>query len=451
MRTPIFLFMLLMVLGTLPQPLRAQMSQKSLSTRQTADMNNPTSPEDEQACLYFENTEYSRAFTKNVPDPAFTNLDTCANSLDSNIPTAVAISANKAQAIADLKSTYQLTSQDQVDEELSTTHYLCRVLRRWANLDKSGAETPQLAILDSLDARVHSLMAYEGLLDPFAGSLVAGPIIGQTGKQSSGTTAATGGTGTTTTPATTTGSNTNPLVHVEWGSEHFLSESWSPVDFGFGGSFGLQPALTLLTAPPPASGTPIPASSITSQYQSAFVWDLNGNANLHTGSTAETSAFFRAGQVRLLSGNGATIVNQGTNSILEIPLNGNADSMSWFYETGIQFNYYSKVLEVVHAEKGQLDPTFKIGISYKIDTRFAQNAGVVGFTSPDRRLVARFMINGLKIFDRRPNTTPSKPYTISFGVDYERGFGATPVPSGTSLIIRGDIDLLKLINPGSGS
>jgi hypothetical protein len=66
-------------------------------------------------------------------------------------------------------------------------------------------------------------------------------------------------------------------------------------------------------------------------------------------------------------------------------------------------------------------------------------------------LVFRFMINGLKVFDRRPDTTTSKPYAVSFGVEYERGFGGNPIPSGTTLIIRGDINLLKLINPGSGS
>lgn len=43
----------------------------------------------------------------------------------------------------------------------------------------------------------------------------------------------------------------------------------------------------------------------------------------------------------------------------------------------------------------------------------------------------------------------SKPWSISFGVQHERGFGAIPVPSGTQLVIRGDLELLKLIAPGA--
>jgi hypothetical protein len=380
-------------------------------------------------------------------------------------------SGGVAQALMTFKTGYNLMTTDQVDEQLITSHYLIRILERWI-VRGAGAKPPvepanRVALsshLAKLDANLHAMMDSEGLLEPLAGSLMAGPVIGQTGKLSS-TPASTGGTPTTSTAtgtaATSAGSSTTALAHIEWGSKHFGDENWWPVDFSFGGALGLQPALSLLKNPPPAAAsgastgaagtsTPTTPSQVTSQYQAAFGWDLAGKLNIHSGPTAETALFAKGGQIRLLTNNGATVIDQGANSTLLIPLNGDANRMSWFWETGVDFKYYKKSLEVVHAEKGQLDPAFDIGISYRLDNRFSQKAGVVGFDSPDRRLVFRFMINGVKIFDRRPDTTTSKPYALSFGVEHERGFGANPVPSGTQLIIRGDINLIKLINPAQG-
>lgn len=447
------LFVYLVLGAALAGVSSAQMSLKSASTRRLAAVTPGATiapaggPSDESNCTYFTSHNFPKTKPADFETVALASLKGCVNALDDNIPSSSDISAGIDKAIVQLKDTYKLSTPDQVNEELIKTHYLSRLLRRWANLQKTCPDPNKCAaaaitMLDSIDDRLHSLMEYVGLLEPFAGSLVAGPAFGQTGKVSPG-----GSAGSSGTAATSAGSKTNALAHVEWGSKHFGDESWSPVDVSFGGSFGLQPALSLLTTPPSTTAPPPP----TSQYQSAFVWTLNEHTNLHTGPNAETSAFFEAGQLRLLSGNGATVIDQGANSTLLIPLNNNADKMSWFYGAGAEFKYYNKALEIVHAEKGQIDPAFSIGLWYKIDTRFKQSAGVVGFDSPDRRLVFRFMINGLKIFDRRPGATVSKPYAVSFGVEHERGFGTNPVPNGTQIIIRGDIDLLKLINPGSGS
>jgi hypothetical protein len=280
-------------------------------------------------------------------------------------------------------------------------------------------------------------------------NLVAGPVIGITGKLAPDTTGTS--TSTTGTAAQSSNSKTNTLAHLEWSSKHFGSDSWSHFDFNFGGALGIQSALSLLTNPPDASGTTTPSGSdeksVTPQYQPAFVWDIDAQGNLHIGTSSEASAFVRVRQTRLLSGNGATVVDQGANSTLQIPLNSNADQMAWFWESVMELSLYGKSLEVIHAEKGQLDPMFKIGLSYKRENRFKQSAGLIGFDSPDKRMVFRFMVNGLKVIDRRSDVTASKPYTISFGIEHERGFGNHPVPSGTQIIIRGDINLLKLLNP----
>lgn len=446
--------LLLIACCLIPSMSNAQIGHRSMGIRRTpgpgvAALAGAQTPTSEEKCQHFIDHPKGRLsdFATELAD-----LRSCTDALDDNIPDPR--DSNAEDALSDFKAIYNVSTPDQVNEQLITTHYLSRVLRRWANLDSATA-ADVMTSLDGIDPRLHTLMNYVGLLDPFAGSLVAGPAFGDTGKLSPGTTSTGAGataTVTTGTAATSAGSKTDPLAHIEWSSKHFGDESWSPVDFNLGGAFGLQPAMTLLTNPPAATTTAAASSGspITSQYQSAFIWSLNARGNIHTGSTAETSSFFKAGQVRLLSGNGATIVDQGTNSTLQIPLNGNADRLAWFYEGGVEFNYYNKALEIVHAEKGQLDPAFNIAAAYKIDTRFKQSAGVVGFDSPDRRFVFRFMINGLKIFDRRPDTTTSKPWAISFGVEHERGFGANPIPSGTQIIIRGDVNLLKLINPKSG-
>jgi hypothetical protein len=412
----------------------AQVSMRSMSTRVATG--------NESDCQDFINNPkpIGEDFAARLPE-----LVSCADALLQSTPNPGTTVTSKDAALQEFKSNYgDLSTPDEVDEQLIKNHFLSRILRRWANLNKDAASTV-ISDLDQLDAHLHTLMEYVGLLDPFAGSLVAGPVFGDSGKLSPNTTTTTGASST----AVSTGTKTDALAHIEWSSKHFGDESSSPIDFSFGGSFGLQPALTLLTTPPPATGTTPVSAITTSQYQSAFIWNLNAAGNVHTWSHAETSGLIRAGQVRLLSGNGATIVDQGTNSTLLIPVNGNTDRFAWFYEGGMEFNYYNKALEVVHAEKGQLNPLFNAGLFYEVDTRFKQSAGLVGFDSPDRRLVFHFMINGLKIFDRRPDTTSSKPWSISFGVQHERGFGTNPLPSGTEIIIRGDLELLKLISPGS--
>ncbi|HEY2394266.1 MAG TPA: hypothetical protein VGK22_24060 [Candidatus Angelobacter sp.] len=453
MRNFSLLLTLFVLCSIYPSTSNAQMSAKSFSGRKTLAAS-------EKDCPHFVDTKFTKTLANDFKNNQLTAWTNCVTALETNIPDPTAAGATVDTKLSTLKTNYNISTPDEVDIQLITTHYLSRRLRQWATLDPADTISG-LATLDGIDRSLHTFMSYTGLLDPFAGSLIAGPVFGDTGKLSSGITNTNAGsstsTGTTGTAATSSGSNTNTLAHIEWSSKHFGEDSWSHFDFSFGGSFGLQPALSLLTNPPPtATATPTPAptpaatpanSSTTSQFQSAFVWTLNGRTNIHVGSTSEASGFVRIGQLRLLTGNGATIVDQGANSTLQIPLNSNADRMSWFYETGIEYNFYNKSLEIIHADKGQLQPAFNIGIAYKHDSRFSQSAGVVGFDSPDQRLVFRFLINGLKIIDRRPDTTTSKPYAISFGVEHERGFGANPVPSGTQLIIRGDINLLKLINP----
>ena len=469
MRLSVSVCMSIAALGLFPWRCEAQMSTKSLSTRRPPTAaskellvaaGTPTDAASEEDCHYFIDAKFHKTTAADfaVASGPRDHLESCTDGLAATIAGPVVSGLSVEDQLKKFKEHYKLTTKDQTDEQLSTTHYLARVLRRWAvdgRTTSEQASTPLkdiLTELDAIDASLHTLMKAEGLLEKFAGALVAGPAFGDTGKLSPGTTTV-GGTPTTTTTgtaATSSQSTTGGLAHVEWGSQHFGDESWSPVDFSFGGAFGLQPQLSLLTNPPAAGSAPSSAAT-TSQYQSAFVWSLNGRGNLHTGSSAETTAYWKSGQVRLLTGNGATVIDQGANSTLQIPLNGNADRMAWFHEGGVEFNYYNKALEVIHAEKGQLDPTFNIALGYKWDTRFKASNGVVGFDSPDRRLVFRFMINGLKILDKRPNTTASKPYSVSFGIEHERGFGNNPAPSGTLIIIRGDIELLKIINPGSGT
>lgn len=434
-------------------PASAQISSRSMAARRpvaepsAARAVAPAFTDAEKACQYFVHTPFKADQTL---AGLATKLTTCAKYLHDYIPEPTGAVAGDVIAFG---TKFSVTATDDIDEQLITTHYQSRVLRRWATKNKSLAGDPSnpdaIFTIDMIDRKLHPMMKYRGLLELMAGSLVAGPAIGITGQQ--GTAKSTGGTGTgpvtslTGTAAASSTSTTNSLAHIEFGSQHFGAEKCWPADVSFGGSFGVQPALTLLQE------VSKPEAAKTSQYQSAFVWDLNGKTNIHLGSNAEGSLYGRLGQIHLLTGNGATIVDKGADSILMIPLNSGADQAAWFGEFGGEFNLFSKALEVVHGEKSQLSPLFNVAVGYRYDNRFKKSNGLADFDAPDRRLVFRFMVNGLKIFDRRPDTTRTTPFDVSFGVEREQGFGNHPVPAGTRIIVHADIALLKLINPGGGS
>ena len=402
--------------------------------------------EAEAACRYVE-TASKKAKVDNV---LLAKAESCATYVETTFPEPTGKVKDDIKKYGEWN---KAEGSGDIDDLLITSHFRNRLLKLWAKkavAEKVGTADGLLARIDRIDLTLHPMLKADGLLELMAGSVVAGPAFGVTGKQSAAAGTSTGAatTSTTGTAASSSASTPNSLAHIEFGSQHFGAENWLPVEFSFGGSFGVQPALTLLKSAP---GAAAPIAS-TSQYQSAFVWDLNSKVHKHIGSNAEGSAYGRVGQIHLLTGNGATIVDQGANSTLTIPLNSGADQASWFTEFGTEFNLYDKALEVVHGEMSQLSPLFNVALGYRFDNRFRQsNLGAVSFDSPDRRLVFRFMVNGLKIFDRRPDTTRTKPFDVSFGVEREQGFGSNPLPGGTKILIHADIALLKLINPGGSN
>lgn len=159
---------------------RAQMSVKSLSTRLPA-----TGSADEDCSDFIANPKPIRDdFDARRPQ-----LISCSASLKDTIPDAHA-AGGKSKALDEFKQNYGLSSAttDEINEQLIKTHFLIRILRRWSKLNPSAdgvADT--IANLELADSRLHDLMDYTGLLDPLAGSLVAGPAFSDTGKLSQGT------------------------------------------------------------------------------------------------------------------------------------------------------------------------------------------------------------------------------------------------------------------------
>lgn len=232
MRKTSLWFSLSLACGLLPHSANAQLSRSAMGIRQSAIPTTraataraaATTTVSETACQYFLDTPFPKTVPKDYATAVLPKLTECKTALLTNIPDPAASGSSLDNAVALLKTNYNISTPDQVNEQLITTHYLARVLRRWANLDKT--QTTLLGDLSSLDGRLHSLMSYVGLLDPLAGSLVAGPVMGVTGKLANGTTSTstTGGATTTTTgtAATSNNSTTNALAHIEWGSKHLL-------------------------------------------------------------------------------------------------------------------------------------------------------------------------------------------------------------------------------------
>jgi len=201
MRNFVLLFTLLMLCCLFPSTSNAQMSAKSFHTRKTPTQTHQAeiaasegTPATEDNCQPFVDTPLAKLAGNTLND-----WEKCIDAVGKNIPDAKVTGQTVDQQLTVLKTNYNLTTPDEVNVQLITTHYLSRLLRQWAKLATGKKVTPAvdpaaiksgLANLDVIDRNVHAFMEYTGLLDPFAGSLIAGPVFGDTGKLSGTTSTA---------------------------------------------------------------------------------------------------------------------------------------------------------------------------------------------------------------------------------------------------------------------
>jgi len=243
--------------------------------------------------------------------------------------------------------------------------------------------------------------------------------------------------------------STHPNAYIHWESQHvgFTYDEDRQFDFSLGGRFGFQSALTLVqTAPPSTPQSTTAATSSpkvpSSQYQEAFAWDIKGQSHLHINeSTLE--AFVTSGQV-ILNSNSQLVDTGGGQQEIVVLAGQDASRAAWFFEGGIGFKKFDRAVELQH-EDPSTPPKIDISLAYRHDLRFEQdNNALVSFRSPTERVVFRFMLTGIRVTDRRD---PKKPatFSVSFGVEHEFALHAGGVPSGTKLLIRGDLNVLQAL------
>lgn len=312
-------------------------------------------------------------------------------------------------------------------------HLVYKALKRWASAYRDTLTTPDeqwlslaKAVEDADDA-VHTALKMRGLNELFSAALMSGAVI------------ATGASELSSVDGERAG---QALAHVAWESKHFGDDLEFPVDFSFGGKFGFLPALNFVEVAAADEGTESDPETV---YQEAFAWDLAGKVNmkLFGSNAAELSGVARAGQVML--GTQSVLIDRGENSVLALPVGDRSSSTEWFYDFGLQYHLYNNPLDVVHGEGTMVSPMFSIGLFYRRDLRFKKEGTLAAFDNPERRLVFRFMIDALKVVDRRELAETPRTFTLGFGVEHEApiGSGELQIPPGTKIIFKGDIDLLR--------
>ncbi|MBI3492975.1 MAG: hypothetical protein HY047_14530 [Acidobacteria bacterium] len=308
-------------------------------------------------------------------------------------------------------------------------------LKRWAK-QFGGAKVDTVdagkmtASLDQLQDAIYKKLGSHGLYAPFSAELVTGATF------------LTAQNGSSAFISSSDSKNATVSAYVAWESRHFGDEDRSQIDASLAGRFGFIPALTLVQQQ--GSST----QSTAAKYQDAFAWSTTAKGNVKW-YAAEAEIPFAATYGQFILTTDTSVIDQtngsgGTTRTVLVPVdNGAGDAQSfWEFTTGL--NVYGRSLHVVHAEKNFINPVFSAVIGYKHDTRFQADRALVKFDSPAERLVFRIFTAPMLV----KTNSSAKPLAIAFGVEHEwAARGTNTIPSGTRIILRGDVDLLKALRP----
>lgn len=303
-----------------------------------------------------------------------------------------------------------------------------KVYKKWvrsAASDQSNYEYVETKLKPSLDQvrdNLYRLMEQAGLREDFAAELIQGVILQRTQDEPS-----------------ESYSTLQPL-QFRWKSRRF-GHSYNQdrnLEFATSGRFGLVPALVLIR--PASTTTGMVDSPLESQStdDKGIVLDGRLDAILTLGQSTEFVLGTTLGQVWLDARKIVRKVN-GTDTTFEIivPPKGNSGI---FYETGLSFRYFHRAVRDIRAEQPSIDPLLECGVSVRHDERFA---GASTFGNPSKRLLLRFKLAGIPLVDtRKPE---SKPVTIGFGIEHERGLASGGLPSVTRVFLAADVSLVKAL------
>jgi hypothetical protein len=219
-------------------------------------------------------------------------------------------------------------------------------------------------------------------------------------------------------------------------------------DGSIAGRFGFQPLLAMFETAPSARKTAKVKASPLPAFQSGFIWDLGAKLNLNTGLGGEGSAFYRGGQGRLL-GPGLIAGGETNAPSVVVPIGKDDGPTRWAQEAGLRWILFTSGDENERAhDRRILDPLFEVSAGWRWDQRFrSATARAADDPDPRNRYFFRFFVN-LKV-PGGPALT-GQPVAVGLGVEHEgslRG-GDASLPSGTRIILRGDLNVIKMLMGG---
>lgn len=320
---------------------------------------------------------------------------------------------------------YDSVAAERVNGIMVGLHHAYKQLNRWADLivrhnrGQVAVDALQGSVTDASVA-IHAALAARKLNEVFSAILVTGGVVENAGEDS------------------LAGSSLAATAHVIWESKHLGAGIGQPFEFSARGRIGFVPTLNLLKAEAD--------TTLFARFTQSFLWDIAGRFNFAVPShdASEFSSVIRAGQTIL--DRSKVLVAPGQSSLVAHSLENGAASTEWFFEGGVEFSAYDAPIELVHAEGTAAWPLFNLGFFLRRDNRFRSGGGLAAYDRPDLRGVVRLTIDALKILDKR--VVSDKPQTFSLGIGVEHEFAwkngsQQRVPPGTTIVLRGDVNILK--------
>jgi len=342
------------------------------------------------------------------------------------------------------------TSDQEAHTALKRIYLSFRNAERWVDAFKAqlrpgesapdGDEEARIQFLtlltkahDELAAHLHAKLSSHGLTQPFAATLITAFALNSAGSTTES------GDGDTTGDTTT---NADAAGFVAFESMHFYSAPGRKFDVAVSGIVGFRPTLALV-APASAGGDDDAIPNAIAQYQQAFAWGVWAEPNLRLADLAELTPFMGFGQTILTSS--TSLIENGVNSQVGLVATSGAEKGATFAEFGAKLSIYAQSLEILHLNKGMLSPMFGMALGIRRDNRF-QRAGILkDTTSPEQRLFVRLSTDAIPLQDP---AREDKTFTLNVAIEYEkplRSVGTIVVPSGTRVLIRGDLNLFKAV------
>lgn len=356
-----------------------------------------------------------------------------------------------AQEVADSKSA---TAVFLANSTVRERYYLLQRIRSAEKPDERGVATLNTQFRGLTKAYAPLVMAAaegDGTYEPFAAVF---DVLGSFGDAGNGSV-----------PAAQSGIQTQLFGRIDWESQHFNYINCTKddpaekkkkcvmngdfgyerrIDFSFGGSLGLFPALVLENL---TSTATIANPNKRPMFQSAFHWTIGPTMNYPLYSHGEATAFLNFGQNFLIDQ--VTSFKQGDSTVTATPVLNSTGRAAAFLEGGVKAQIYADPIWTAHDKKTTLTPLFMISEGVRKDERFNPSGDLAGFDRPRLRNFFQFFITLTKIHKYSDDIKTDPPASVRFGVDIERPIVEDRIGTATRFFVSGNFDIMKIFRPST--